>query len=84
MSRGAVAARTWLARCGGAVSCERTPPAVQRCKTRRNGRRLFELDRARRYVGASSLKELPKRTTFIRVTQQLNTVFGTVDLSKKK
>ena len=36
------------------------------------------------YVGASSLKELPKRTTFIRVTQQLNTVFGTVDLSKKK
>mmetsp|Transcript_35997 Transcript_35997/g.111426 ORF Transcript_35997/g.111426 Transcript_35997/m.111426 type:complete len:380 (+) Transcript_35997:169-1308(+) len=36
------------------------------------------------YVGASSLKELPKRTTFIRVMQQLNTVFGTVDLSKKK
>merc|ERR1711871_1058582 len=27
------------------------------------------------YVGASNLKELPKRTTFIRVTQQLNTVF---------
>merc|ERR1719343_29108 len=27
------------------------------------------------YVGASHLKELPKRTTFIRVTQQLNTVF---------
>lgn len=29
------------------------------------------------YVGAKRLKELPKRTTFIRVTQQLNTVFGT-------
>ena len=27
------------------------------------------------YVGASKLKELPKRTTFIRVTQQLNEVF---------
>lgn len=27
------------------------------------------------YVGASSLKELERRTTFIRVTQQLNTVF---------
>merc|ERR1719446_1747461 len=27
------------------------------------------------YVGAGELKELPKRTTFIRVTQQLNTVF---------
>ncbi|EWM22998.1 gmp reductase 2 [Nannochloropsis gaditana] len=28
------------------------------------------------YVGASKLKELSKRTTFIRVTQQLNPVFG--------
>merc|ERR1712007_236457 len=27
------------------------------------------------YVGASELKQLPKRTTFIRVTQQLNNVF---------
>jgi len=27
------------------------------------------------YVGAATLKELPKRTTFIRVTQQLNNVF---------
>merc|ERR1712190_320075 len=27
------------------------------------------------YVGASALRELSKRTTFIRVTQQLNTVF---------
>merc|ERR1712084_190459 len=27
------------------------------------------------YVGAAELKELPLRTTFIRVTQQLNTVF---------
>lgn len=29
------------------------------------------------YVGAAKLKELSRRTTFIRVTQQLNTVFGT-------
>ena len=28
------------------------------------------------YVGASKLKELSKRTTFVRVTQQLNEVFG--------
>jgi GMP reductase len=28
------------------------------------------------YVGAYSLKELPKRTTFVRVSQQLNEVFG--------
>ena len=28
------------------------------------------------YVGAHTLKELSKRTTFIRVTQQLNEVFG--------
>lgn len=28
------------------------------------------------YVGARRLKELSKRTTFIKVTQQLNTVFG--------
>ncbi|OQR95556.1 GMP reductase 2 [Thraustotheca clavata] len=28
------------------------------------------------YVGAGQLKELSKRTTFIRVTQQLNEVFG--------
>lgn len=28
------------------------------------------------YVGARKLKELPKRTTFIRVTQQLNNVFS--------
>ncbi|MCB1783271.1 MAG: GMP reductase [Alphaproteobacteria bacterium] len=28
------------------------------------------------YVGAKQLKELSKRTTFIRVSQQLNTVFG--------
>lgn len=27
------------------------------------------------YVGASALRELSKRTTFVRVTQQLNTVF---------
>ena len=28
------------------------------------------------YVGATKLKELSKRTTFVRVTQQLNEVFG--------
>ena len=28
------------------------------------------------YVGADKLKHLPKRTTFIRVTQQLNEVYG--------
>jgi GMP reductase len=28
------------------------------------------------YVGASKLKELSKRTTFVRVTQQVNNVFG--------
>merc|ERR1712134_69528 len=28
------------------------------------------------YVGAGKLKELSKRTTFIRVTQQLSTIFG--------
>ena len=27
------------------------------------------------YIGAGKLKEMPKRTTFIRVTQQLNEVF---------
>ena len=30
------------------------------------------------YVGARTLKELSKRTTFVRVTQQLNEVFGRV------
>ena len=34
------------------------------------------------YVGAGNLKELPKRTTFIRVTQQINEVFGSKDESK--
>ncbi|HEY8964403.1 MAG TPA: GMP reductase, partial [Alphaproteobacteria bacterium] len=29
------------------------------------------------YVGARRLKELSKRTTFIRVTQQINNIFGT-------
>ena len=28
------------------------------------------------YVGARRLKELSKRTTFVRVTQQINNVFG--------
>ncbi|KAJ8604051.1 hypothetical protein CTAYLR_001731 [Chrysophaeum taylorii] len=35
------------------------------------------------YVGARSIKEMPKRTTFVRVSQQLNTFFGTHDLSKQ-
>mmetsp|Transcript_1784 Transcript_1784/g.5997 ORF Transcript_1784/g.5997 Transcript_1784/m.5997 type:complete len:409 (+) Transcript_1784:34-1260(+) len=35
------------------------------------------------YVGAHAIKEMPKRTTFIRVTMQLNAVFGSTDLSKK-
>jgi GMP reductase len=30
------------------------------------------------YVGAVELKELSKRTTFVRVTQQINTVFGNI------
>lgn len=34
------------------------------------------------YVGASELRELSKRTTFIRVSQQLNEVFGSKDESK--
>lgn len=34
------------------------------------------------YVGASELRELSKRTTFIRVTQQINEVFGSRDESK--
>ena len=28
------------------------------------------------YVGAGKLKEMPKRTTFIRVTQQVNEIYG--------
>ena len=28
------------------------------------------------YVGASKIKELPKRTTFIRTMQQLNNIFS--------
>ena len=35
------------------------------------------------YIGAATIKEMPKRTTFIRVTQQLNQVFGSHDLGKK-
>jgi GMP reductase len=36
------------------------------------------------YVGANRLKELSKRTTFIRVTRQLNEVFVPFDVSKSK
>lgn len=35
------------------------------------------------YVGAHRLKELSKRTTFIRVTRQLNEVFAAFDIGKK-
>ena len=28
------------------------------------------------YIGATTLKEMPKRTTFVRVSQQLNEVWG--------
>lgn len=35
------------------------------------------------YVGAHRLKELSKRTTFIRVTRQLNEVFAHFDLDKR-
>ena len=28
------------------------------------------------YIGATQLKEVPKRTTFVRVTAQTNDVFG--------
>jgi len=35
------------------------------------------------YVGAHRLKELSKRTTFIRVTRQLNEVFAHYDIDKK-
>ncbi len=36
------------------------------------------------YVGAHRLKELSKRTTFIRVTRQLNEVFAAYDVDKNK
>lgn len=36
------------------------------------------------YVGAATLKELSKRTTFIRVTQQTNEVFASTTTSKEK
>jgi GMP reductase len=35
------------------------------------------------YVGAHMLKELSKRTTFIRVARQLNEVFVPYDVTKK-
>merc|ERR1711957_1028463 len=36
------------------------------------------------YVGAAELRELPKRTTFIRVTMQLNETFGNFQSSLKE
>jgi len=35
------------------------------------------------YVGAAQLKELPKRTTFIKVTQQINNIFSANEIQKK-
>jgi len=35
------------------------------------------------YVGASTLKQLPRRTTFIRVSEQVNVVFGAKDETKE-
>ena len=35
------------------------------------------------YIGASTIREMPRRTTFVRVTQQLNQVFGSTDLGRK-
>jgi len=34
------------------------------------------------YIGAATLEEVPRRTTFVRVSQQLNQVFGSHDLGK--
>ena len=34
------------------------------------------------YIGAATLKEVPRRTTFVRVTQQINQIFGSHDLGK--
>lgn len=31
------------------------------------------------YTGASKLKELPRRATFIRCTQQVNQIYGNLD-----
>ncbi|CAK0885557.1 unnamed protein product [Prorocentrum cordatum] len=44
-------------------------------RTRARRARGIRLERAL-YVGASELRELSKRTTFVRVTQQLNQVFS--------
>lgn len=35
------------------------------------------------YTGAGKLKELPKRTTFIRVTQQTNEIFASLSAEKQ-
>jgi len=35
------------------------------------------------YIGAKTMEDMPSRTTFIRVTQQLNQVFGSTDLGKR-
>ena len=36
------------------------------------------------YIGARNLDEVNGRATFIRVTQQINNIFGTSDLGKKQ
>lgn len=35
------------------------------------------------YTGSSKLKELPRRTTFIRVTQQTNEIFRLIEVEDK-
>lgn len=35
------------------------------------------------YTGASRLRELPRRATFIRCSQQLNNIYGTQDISSQ-
>jgi hypothetical protein len=52
------------------ISCESTGTDMRKAS-------LWQVMRfACTYVGAQRLKELPKRTTFIRVNNQLNNIFG--------
>jgi hypothetical protein len=44
---------------------------------------IFFIDYHRIILITSKLKELSKRTTFIRVTQQINEIFGSVNEEKK-
>ncbi|KAF4323116.1 hypothetical protein BBO99_00002669 [Phytophthora kernoviae] len=56
---------------GKSVTVPYRGPVVETCKEILGGVRSTCT-----YVGASKLKEISKRTTFIRVSQQLNEVFG--------